>query len=117
MSVRLRECAKCLHKHVNGMTVLVASTVIPSTCVHSHASPFISLKHTHHHTHLSGLMHVLLQVDTLAFANFSHALMVPSGGGTGLVEVAVDYTKQPLTQDAEYRDKVSACVTVLRHKL
>ena len=50
-----------------------------------------------------------MQVDTLAFANFSHALMVPAKGGQGLVEVAVDYTKQPLSQDAEYRDKVCGC--------
>ncbi|KAF5841743.1 hypothetical protein DUNSADRAFT_11523 [Dunaliella salina] len=47
------------------------------------------------------------KVDTLAFANFSHALMVPTtSGGRGLVEVPVDYTKQPLSHDAEFRDKV-----------
>lgn len=54
------------------------------------------------------LLHlVTAQVDTLAFANFSHALMVPTtSGGRGLVEVPVDYTKQPLSHDAEFRDKV-----------
>ena len=46
------------------------------------------------------------QVDTLAFANFSHALMVPPKGGTGLMEVPVDYTKQPLSTDSAYRDQV-----------
>lgn len=45
-------------------------------------------------------------MDTLAFANFSHALMVPEGGGGGLAEVVVDYTKQALSRDPEYRDKV-----------
>ena len=55
----------------------------------------------------------LSQVDTLAFANFSHALMVPTKkGGSGLVEVAVDYTKQPMSQDAEYRNKVCVYVCV-----
>lgn len=46
------------------------------------------------------------KVDTLAFANFSHALVVPPNGGTGLMEVPVDYTKQPLSTDSAYRDQV-----------
>ena len=48
------------------------------------------------------------KVRTLAFANFSTQLVAPPGDGPGMLAVPVDYSRQPLSSDGDYRAKLGA---------